>query len=222
MIADIPVLTQRPAWQALTAHYEQLKHAHLRQLFADETLFLVEEKVKTEEAVSIESVPPTVPEPTVAAISEPVVHTPPEPVPAPSAKPAEVPPAPPAPTLASLGVAQEVLILTNQPTADDRALLEAILKAVGLAIADVAVLDVAELKGADFRDVLLARSVRYFITFGVPLKRLNLDILLVPYQIRPVEGVQFLYADAFPILHADKSKKKALWIGLQTLFGLAA
>src|SRR4051794_31396322 len=36
MIADIPVLTQRPAWQALTAHYEQLQRAHLRQLFADD------------------------------------------------------------------------------------------------------------------------------------------------------------------------------------------
>ena len=36
MIADTPVLTQRPAWQALTAHYERLKHSHLRQLFADD------------------------------------------------------------------------------------------------------------------------------------------------------------------------------------------
>src|SRR6188474_296269 len=36
MIADVPVLTQRPAWRALTAHYEQLQHSHLRQLFADD------------------------------------------------------------------------------------------------------------------------------------------------------------------------------------------
>src|SRR3954451_22167933 len=36
MIADIPVLTQRPAWQALTAHYEQLQRAHLRQLFDED------------------------------------------------------------------------------------------------------------------------------------------------------------------------------------------
>jgi glucose-6-phosphate isomerase len=35
-IADTPVLTQRPAWKALAAHYEQLRHAHLRQLFADD------------------------------------------------------------------------------------------------------------------------------------------------------------------------------------------
>jgi glucose-6-phosphate isomerase len=36
MIADIPALTQRPAWQALTPHFEQLRHTHLRQLFADD------------------------------------------------------------------------------------------------------------------------------------------------------------------------------------------
>ncbi len=29
-------LTQRPAWQALTAHYEQIKNLHLRTLFADD------------------------------------------------------------------------------------------------------------------------------------------------------------------------------------------
>src|SRR3954447_10608011 len=36
MIADSPVLTQRPAWRALAAHYAQLQHSHLRQLFADD------------------------------------------------------------------------------------------------------------------------------------------------------------------------------------------
>ena len=31
-----PSLTQRPAWQALQAHYQQLQHTHLRDLFADD------------------------------------------------------------------------------------------------------------------------------------------------------------------------------------------
>jgi len=31
-----PHLTKRPEWQALQAHYEQVKHLHLRQLFADD------------------------------------------------------------------------------------------------------------------------------------------------------------------------------------------
>jgi len=31
-------LTQRPAWKALQAHYQQIRHLHLRQLFADDPL----------------------------------------------------------------------------------------------------------------------------------------------------------------------------------------
>jgi glucose-6-phosphate isomerase len=34
MTATIPVLTARPAWQALNAHYRQVREAHLRQLYA--------------------------------------------------------------------------------------------------------------------------------------------------------------------------------------------
>jgi glucose-6-phosphate isomerase len=36
MIADMPTLTQRPAWQALAAHHARVRGVHLRQLFADD------------------------------------------------------------------------------------------------------------------------------------------------------------------------------------------
>jgi glucose-6-phosphate isomerase len=36
MTVPTPVLTARPAWQALTAHYQQVRDRHLRQLFADD------------------------------------------------------------------------------------------------------------------------------------------------------------------------------------------
>lgn len=36
MIADAPLLTQRPAWQALAAHYARFRDVHLRQLFAED------------------------------------------------------------------------------------------------------------------------------------------------------------------------------------------
>jgi DNA polymerase III psi subunit len=181
--------------------------AFLRQLFAGETLFRVEERALPDAPAAETPVP-----------APPEVPPAPEPVPAVVSPP--VPAAPPAPTIASLGIEHEVLLLTNQPTAADRALLEAILKAVGLRLDDVTLLDIDRLTGADFRDLLLAQSVRYFISFGVPLNRVRLDILLPPYQVRPVEGVQFLLSEGFDVLHADKAKKRALWIALQTLFGL--
>ena len=36
MTAAIPVLTARPAWQALEAHHRQVREVHLRKLFADD------------------------------------------------------------------------------------------------------------------------------------------------------------------------------------------
>src|SRR5262249_11991776 len=36
MTAGLSLLTARPAWQALTAHYQQVHELHLRQLFADD------------------------------------------------------------------------------------------------------------------------------------------------------------------------------------------
>src|SRR5688572_15891167 len=36
MTANQPSLTQRPAWQALGAHYHQIRDVHLRQLFASD------------------------------------------------------------------------------------------------------------------------------------------------------------------------------------------
>src|SRR5919199_3260189 len=36
MVAQVPTLTQRPAWQALATHYAQLRPVHLRQLFGDD------------------------------------------------------------------------------------------------------------------------------------------------------------------------------------------
>ena len=34
--ARLPPLTARPAWKALADHYQQIRHRHLRKLFADD------------------------------------------------------------------------------------------------------------------------------------------------------------------------------------------
>ena len=36
MTATITPLTERPAWKALEAHYQQVREVHLKQLFADD------------------------------------------------------------------------------------------------------------------------------------------------------------------------------------------
>lgn len=186
----------------------------LQILFAHETLFVVPEPARVEwreaedEEQRVEQKPllPAVePEPqSVSAAPEPVL-----------------PSAPTLPPPAPLPFRRETIVLVDRPTPDDLALLENILKAVSLTLADVDLLDLQKLKGQDFRPLLESKSAHQFITFGVGLKKLNLDLVLVPYRIQPVEGIQFLLADPLAQLHTDKAKKRALWINLQVLFGVA-
>jgi hypothetical protein len=191
----------------------------LRQLFADETLFLVPEPAPV---VLVE--PATARAETHGAKGEGQRAEDPAPTPAaesvaplaPVVAPAEpvLPPAPPP-------FRRETIVLVDRPSPEDLALLENILKAVSLTLADVDLLDLQQLKGQDFKPLLESKTAHQFISFGVGLKKLNLDLVLVPYRIQPVEGVQFLLADPLAQLHTDKAKKKALWIGLQVLFGVA-
>ncbi len=133
---------------------------------------------------------------------------------------------PPQSTFVSLGYQQKVLILVSEPKAKtlneaDAGFLEKILSAVNLDMAKVDFINIDALdKQTDFKDMLSSKTVHHFITFGVPLKRLKLEILLVPYQIKPVEGINFLFADPLSTLQSDISKKKALWLCLKKMFSV--
>lgn len=202
---------------------EPLPTEALRLLFADELLFVVPEPApvgwreagergagSTEQGVEKTPLPPT-PElvaPPTSVVTAPKPVLPPAPSPTPQA------PSPPP-------FRRETIVLVDRPTPDDLALLENILKAVSLTLADVDLLDLQKLKGQDFKPLLESKTAHQFISFGVGLKKLNLDLMLVPYRIQPVEGIQFLLADPLTQLHTDKAKKKALWINLQVLFGVA-
>lgn len=120
---------------------------------------------------------------------------------------------------------QKVLILVSEPKLEflsdtDAELLQNILKAVNLTLDEVDLLNVDTLETSDFKPMLATKVVHHVITFGIPMKRLQLEILLAPYQIKKVEGVNFLFADPLPTLHQDKNRKKALWECLQKMFGI--
>ena len=193
---------------------EVITREALQILFANETLYVVPEPARVEwrgaegGEQGVEQnplLPAAKPEP------QPVIAAP-EPV---------LPPASSPPNPAPLPFRRETIVLVDRPTPDDLTLLENILKAVSLTLADVDLLDLQKLKGQDFKPLLESKTAHQFISFGVGLKKLNLDLVLVPYRIQPVEGIQFLLADPLAHLHTDKAKKKALWINLQVLFGVA-
>ena len=208
---------------------EVITREALQILFAHETLFVVPEPARIQQGAGSgergaataefsigDSPQPPTPEPVaqptpVVATSEPVL---------PPVDPSDLP-RPPLPAPSPPPFRRETIVLVDRPKPEDLALLENILKAVSLTLADVDLLDLQKLKGQDFKPLLESKTAHQVISFGVGLKKLNLDLVLVPYRIQPVEGIQFLLADPLAQLHTDKAKKRALWINLQVLFGVA-
>lgn len=193
----------------------------LQILFAHETLFVVPEpaRVESQGAGGLGQGVTEIPQPPTSAPAAP--PTPVVAAPEPVLPPADPAPRPPLPAPSPLRLRRETIVLVDRPSPDDLALLENILKAVSLTLADVDLLDLQKLKGQDFRPLLESKTAHQVISFGVGLKKFNLDLVLVPYRIQPVEGIHFLLADPLAQLHTDKAKKKALWINLQVLFGVA-
>ncbi len=117
----------------------------------------------------------------------------------------------------------KILVLIDEPKQPDllpehALLLENILKATGHSIAQTDILNFSYIPQADARTVLSTKSTNFFITFGVPLIRLQLDLLLPPYMPKQIEGIWFLLADPLSDIEGDKTLKKRLWQALQKMF----
>lgn len=128
-----------------------------------------------------------------------------------------------APVVSFPALNHKILILTddskNRTLIDSEAiLLDNILKAVGHSSEKTDILNFSFLPGADARQVLSDKRTNFFITFGVPLIKLHLDLLLVPYAPKLVEGIWFLLADPLVVIDSDKALKKKLWLALQKMF----
>lgn len=182
--------------------------------FQGETLFHLStpvEAVTARETLVEAPQSQSIPKPSVAASAPPTVITPSSPA----------APLPPPITFPVLN--HKILILTDDAKSknlieSEAVLLNNILKAVGHSLEKTDVMNYSFLQGADARQVLSEKRTHYFITFGVPLIKLNLDLLLVPYAPKLVEGIWFLLADPLTVIDADKTVKKKLWLALQKMF----
>ncbi|MBU1820476.1 MAG: hypothetical protein KKG00_03040 [Bacteroidetes bacterium] len=192
--------------------------AFYQTFFQYDVLFRIPEKKDT--TVEPKEAPPV--ESPVTVIQEPV---PPQvaPAPVPTPPPAVTPEvkAAPFPSLR-----HRILVLvdeTRQPelAPEDALLLDKILKATGHSAAETDLINFSYIPQADARTVLATKSTNYFITFGVPLIKLQLDLLLPPYTPKQIEGIWFLLADPLPTINADKALKKRLWLALQKMFAIA-
>ncbi|WP_051664298.1 hypothetical protein [Dyadobacter crusticola] len=117
----------------------------------------------------------------------------------------------------------KILILIDEPKqeamlASEAAFLNNILKAVGHSTDESDILNFSFLSGTDATKVFKDKKTNYFITFGVPLIKLHLDLLLPPYTPKNIEGVWFLLTDPLVVIEADRNLKKKLWQALQKMF----
>jgi hypothetical protein len=120
-------------------------------------------------------------------------------------------------------VAQEMLILIDEPKSEqmdaaEAAFLENVLKAVGRSAAHADILNLKFIPGNDARSVLAEKRVNFFFSFGVPLIKLHLDLLLPPYEPKKIDGIWFLLADPLVVIEADRNLKRKLWQALQRVF----
>ncbi|WP_159472601.1 hypothetical protein [Dyadobacter sp. 3J3] len=187
-------------------------------LYQNETLFQLQEEliVPVQEKEIISEIIP-------AKIETPVAPPAPEVIPQPVVKTVIEPVRPIVPTVQFPVLNHKVLILIDEPKQKDMLVSEAlfldnILKAVGQSSENADILNFSFLPGQDARNVFAEKRVNYFITFGVPLIKLRLDLLLPPYTPKQVEGIWFLLTDPLAVIEADVALKKKLWTALKQMF----
>lgn len=197
--------------------------ALFRILYQNETLFQLEDRIPAE----IPAAAPPVKEALPAPVASPVQPAPALPSTPAIPKPPSAPAAAPAPVVTPFpALKHKVLVLNDEPKQQDMIMSEAlfldnILKAVGHSIETSDILNFSFLPGQDARDVLSGRKTNFFISFGVPLIKLHLDLLLVPYTPKAIEGIWFLLVDPLVVIEADRNLKKKLWQALQKMFEMS-
>ena len=101
----------------------------------------------------------------------------------------------------------------------DTAFLEKVLRAVGLDLDGVSLVNVSGVADPDYYHIFKEKKVRQFISFGVAMDVLNVYIPLLPYEPKLIYGIQFLYVDSLEGIRTDVERKKWLWTALKQLFG---
>ncbi|MDR6560876.1 MULTISPECIES: DNA polymerase III subunit psi [unclassified Arcicella] len=111
-----------------------------------------------------------------------------------------------------------IVILVDEYSEADQALLAKILTAVKLNLNQIDLVHLADLSQMNARTAFSQNLISHFITFGVALQKIKLEIPLNPYQTKEIKNIRFLFSHALSELQHDVEKKKALWKALQEMF----
>jgi hypothetical protein len=122
------------------------------------------------------------------------------------------------PVVIPLKLNHKVLVITDVISDDEKVFLGNILKAVGLSLAHIDLIEIQKTQQIDYLSFIAQKVTTKFISFGVGLSRLNWDVMLVPYQIKNVSDIDFLLANDLRTIASDTTLKKNLWAALQKMF----
>lgn len=117
----------------------------------------------------------------------------------------------------------KIVVLVDQPKQpellpSEGVLLYKILKAVGYDSEDTDIVNVGFLSKEAVEQVMQGKTAHYVISFGVPFRKVMIDLMVPPYEAVQSHGVSFLLADPLSVVEADVAIKKRLWNALRTMF----
>ena len=171
-------------------------------------------------------VPPPVaptPAPVRPTVVVPPVMVPPQAAISPKAAPT-VPKIPaPTPAPAPPPRRSKVMILYNEQTTPylqpaHETLLVNILKSVGLTLNDIELVNLNNIRRVDYVEILKEKTLNQFISFGIDLRELQINVPLTAYKVQRVEEINMLLADSFHELVLNTDKKRLLWTCLKQMF----
>jgi hypothetical protein len=120
---------------------------------------------------------------------------------------------------------KNILVLVNNPGIDhmpdgDLNFLKGILAACKLSLADVAIINLANLPPSSYKTLMASHKPKIVLLFDVPPGDFGLPMNFPFYQIQPFAGSSFLYSPSLNNLENDKIEKSKLWVSLKRLFNL--
>jgi hypothetical protein len=118
---------------------------------------------------------------------------------------------------------QQVIILVKEPVApyiNDESLnfLTKVLQAVGLSMADVAILN-AQQQNISFNDLQKQLKAQKVMLFNMPTHEIGLPIVFPHFQVQSHAGCMYMCAPSLSQIENDIPTKKQFWAGLQKMFG---
>ena len=98
--------------------------------------------------------------------------------------------------------------------------LQGLLKACGLTMDDIALVNFQHDAPVTYLDIIGDLSAQKMVVFGVPPRLLQLPVDLPDFQIENVDNLSFLFCPPLSEIQSNKETKRRLWACLQSIFQL--